>query len=230
MSMDRGNPFRHVMTLREAMDRLLEDGLSRSGEGGATVAFPVDVLDHDERFIVHASLPGVGADDVHVQIQGETLTIRAEISRTTPEEGARWIVRERPAGTMLRSLGLPAPVLAEQAAAGLENGVLTLTLPKVQRTGPHQIRVGRREATQQPAASESSASSQKSGRDDQNAQRQQSNPSIVDATKPAVAPDQSGTRARMTDEADTPPGDKVTVESEESFPASDPPSWTPERS
>jgi HSP20 family protein len=215
MPLDRNKPLRGVTRLRDTMDRILEEsfvqplrGALDSVDGGAAGSFPMDVVDAGDRFVLRAALPGVMPDDVHVQVQGDILTVKGSVKAHTEKEHARWLVRELRNGAFQREIRLPAGVLADRAEAQFEHGLLTLTLPKVTETGPRRIEVTRRQA---PAA-------------------ERSNPSVSDPTKAEVAPGvMPATKPGMANTADTPPKDAVTAESEGSFPASDPPSWTPER-
>ena len=210
------NPFRTVLSLREAMDRLLEDSFVqplRSAIGTGSDDLPVDLSDIGDRYELHAALPGVRPEDLHVQIQGDVLTLRATPHATdgrTGERRERWLIRELRRPDFERQIRLPAQVQAEQAQAHLEHGMLSLTLPKAQAVTPKRIEISR------PGAQE--------------ARGQAKNPSVLDPTKPEVAPGvMPATEKSLASAADKPVKDQVTVESEQSFPSSDPPSWTPER-
>ncbi|HXI15352.1 MAG TPA: hypothetical protein VNM48_03200 [Chloroflexota bacterium] len=90
--MDRTNPFRSVLSLREAMDRLLEDAFIQPPTvGRQATGFPIDMVDRGDHLLVRASLAGVSPDVVQVQVQGEALTISAQV--TAEEEGGRWLAR-----------------------------------------------------------------------------------------------------------------------------------------
>lgn len=144
MTVTRWNPWRDVMTLREAMNQLLEESVVRpSGrEDGAqdrAYRLPLDAYASPEEIVIVASLPGLTADEVDIAIEGDTLTIRGELRR--PLENVEYLFQERPYGTLSRTLALNVPVEGDKAEAVFENGVLTLTLPKAEETKPKVIKV-----------------------------------------------------------------------------------------
>ncbi len=146
MTMERRHPLQSMMSLRQAMDRLLEDAMVRgSGSLGPAAAgpdtFPMDVAETADAFTVRASLPGVKAEDVHLTVQGDTLLIQAQSGAEDEREGQRWLIRERRAQSFQRAVTLPAPVDVDRAEAQCVDGVLTLTLPKSQAARPRQIQV-----------------------------------------------------------------------------------------
>jgi HSP20 family protein len=194
MTSDRWDPFREMVAFREAMDRWLQQSISGTGQLLSNMrpeSIPIDAIERDDAFEIRASLPGVRPDDVEVTVQGERVTIRAEARAAEESASDNWLMREHRYGVMQRSISLPVPVSSDNAAARIENGVLTLRLPKTQSVEARRIAV----ASSGPApASAGSPSNEAHGSRDQTAQ-----------------------------------GDRVTEESQESFPASDPPSWTAEK-
>src|ERR1051326_2945737 len=135
MSIDRWDPFRDMMTIRDAMDRWLQQSLSGTGQLLSTLrpdSIPIDLVEHDTAFEVRAAVPGVKPDDVEVTVQGERVAIRAEARGEPDKPGANWLMREHRFGMMQRSITLPSPVSSDKAEARIEHGVLTLMLPKLQ--------------------------------------------------------------------------------------------------
>ncbi|MHB1294914.1 MAG: Hsp20/alpha crystallin family protein [Anaerolineae bacterium] len=145
MSVSRWEPFRELMTLREAMNRLFEDSYVQPGarwapsSDGMTCALPLDVYTTDQEVVVVAGVPGMNPDKVDITIEGDTLTIKGEVQR--PLDNVTYLMQERPYGTFNRSLRLNIPVQADKAEATFEKGVLTLTIPKQEEIKPKNIKV-----------------------------------------------------------------------------------------
>ncbi len=143
----RWNPFREMVSLRDAMDRLFEESFVRplsgwlwQGNGMQTLA--LDVHETDENLVVEASLPGIRPDEVDVSVTANTLTIKGEIKHDEEQEKQmRYHVRERYYGPFQRTIILPSTVEASKADARFDNGVLRLVLPKIEEAKPKRIAV-----------------------------------------------------------------------------------------
>ena len=146
MSIERWNPFEEAVSLRDAVNSLLHESFVRPGgtpaQAGGLAAFPLDVCETENEFVVKAALPGVKPDDVQVTIHGDTLTIRGQSKAEEEKKGEHWHLRERRFGTFQRALSLTTPVDADKAQAQFENGVLTLRIPKSEAAKPKQIKIG----------------------------------------------------------------------------------------
>ena len=93
----------------------------------------VDVKETDGGYTVQAEVPGVPKEDIQVSIEGNVVSLRAEVRQHDQKtEGEKVLRSERYFGSVARSFQLPVDVDAAQAKAKYDNGVLTLTLPKKQ--------------------------------------------------------------------------------------------------
>ncbi|MDD5460957.1 MAG: Hsp20/alpha crystallin family protein [Methylococcales bacterium] len=117
--------------------RLLERSFSTGLEGG----FPkVDIIDHDNEIEVHAALPGIKKEDLDVSINNQTLTIHTTSKEEKKEEG-KYYRREITCGEFQRSVSLPDNVDSENAKASFKDGILTVTLPKTEKSKRKTIEI-----------------------------------------------------------------------------------------
>jgi len=139
----RWEPAREMMTLREAMDHLFDDAFTRPltlRDGWTAPA--IDMYQTDDEIVVKASLPGVKAEEVQINITGEILTLKGETKQVVEEKKDKaWHMREQRWGTFERSVALPTQVIADKAKAEFENGILTITLPKAEEVKPKIITI-----------------------------------------------------------------------------------------
>jgi HSP20 family protein len=91
----------------------------------------VDVKESPNDYTVHAEMPGVAKDDIHVEVEGNRVSITGEVKRESEQkEGERVLRSERYFGSVARSFVLANDIDESKAQAKFDNGVLTLTLPK----------------------------------------------------------------------------------------------------
>ncbi len=138
------------LTLRDAMDRLFDESFTMPVRGrlgrwarerdDRVYQLPVDAYTTEDAVVIEAAISGVDPDKVDITIDGDVVTISAEIP-APPAEGRSYAISERLCGTLRRSLNLNVPVEASKAEAGFENGVLTLRLPKSEEIKPKKITV-----------------------------------------------------------------------------------------
>lgn len=83
-----------------------------------------------EAYTIEAEVPGVAKDAIHVSLDGNTVTVKAEVKKEESRSGESCLRSERYYGAVSRSLTLPANINSEKAKAHYDQGVLTLTLPK----------------------------------------------------------------------------------------------------
>ena len=115
------------------------DGNS-NGEARERVArLPLDVWANEEAFFIKAYLPGVNVDDIEISFEGETLSISG--AYPAGEDEVEFVKRELYHGKFERTLTFNVPVDIDNIEAALDNGVLTLTVPKAEEIRPKRIEV-----------------------------------------------------------------------------------------
>ena len=117
------------------------DHIARNfGLAHSDVHIPLDVKDEKDAFVLNAIVPGLSAEDIEIEILNDTISISGEFKREDAEEET-YLRRERPSGKFYRSLRFASKLNAGKAEANLENGILTLRIPKVAEAQPKSIKV-----------------------------------------------------------------------------------------
>ncbi len=114
------------------------DALERSFfSGGELGGFKTDIKDTGDAYVLEADLPGVKKEDIHIDIDGDYLSIRAQRSTNKEEKDDKgnYIRCERSYGSFSRGFDISS-VKADEISAAYDNGVLTLTMPKREKTVP----------------------------------------------------------------------------------------------
>ena len=108
----------------------------------AAAPIKVDVTEKPEAFVVHAEIPGVRKDDIQVTIEGNQVTIAAEVKRECEQkDGDRVLRSERYYGAVYRSFVLPVELDETASQAKYEGGVLELTLAKKAQVAGRKLTV-----------------------------------------------------------------------------------------
>ena len=110
-------------------------------QGAEELQMKVDVKEADKAYTVRAEIPGVKKDDIQVDVNGDVVSIRAEVKREKEEKGEKMLRSERYYGMVSRSFSLPTEVDDKATVAKYSEGVLELTLPKKQGNGSRRISV-----------------------------------------------------------------------------------------
>lgn len=117
--------------------RLLDWNMPLAIERG----FPkVDIIDHDNEIEVQAALPGINKEELEVSVNNQTITIRATTKKETKEEG-KYFRREITRGEFQRTLSLPENVDGDKAKAAFKDGILTVTIPKTEKSKRKNIEI-----------------------------------------------------------------------------------------
>ncbi|GAB4851503.1 hypothetical protein Ancab_030904 [Ancistrocladus abbreviatus] len=113
------------------------NSLSTAGDTSAFVNTRIDWRETPEAHIFKADLPGLRKEEVKVEVEeGKVLQISGERSREQEEKTDSWHRVERSSGKFLRRFRLPENVKMDEVKASMENGVLTVTVPKVEEKKP----------------------------------------------------------------------------------------------
>ncbi len=129
--------IRKFQELQDRIHTLMEDAVT--GPHSAAAGLPthwspsVDVFETDEEFVLTAELPGVERKQIDLQVKDQSLLLKGK--RNSGAEVSQQVFHrlERPSGVFERRFSLPADIDAEKIHANLNEGVLTVTLPKKQR-------------------------------------------------------------------------------------------------
>lgn len=151
MSSSRWDPLNDLVSLREAMNNLLEESFIRPRQGdepaaperGTPAGLAVDIRETPQAFVLRASVPGAKPEEVDITVLGDTVRISGQHreEQTASDPNARWLIRERRVGAFERSVRLPTGITSSAAEAEFKDGVLTVTLPKAEEAQPRNIPV-----------------------------------------------------------------------------------------
>lgn len=136
--------FDRIITLGRAMDEAVNTGRA----GSAQLWYPtMDVFETKDAYVLETDLPGVSVEDVEINFERNTLTLRGErksaIRASEGEQKADFRIHsvERVWGSFARSIRLPEYVDGTQIEATFANGVLSIRIPKAQSALPRKIEV-----------------------------------------------------------------------------------------
>jgi len=144
------NPATSFTGLREEMDRLFDaafptlSSLQRDGGflGEELGDFPIDLYQEKDAFVVRAELPGFRKEDLNVEVADDILTVtghqKTETKADGKEKDSNITTQER---RVSRSISLPEHIHNDKIGATYENGVLTVTLPKLEEVKPKTIAI-----------------------------------------------------------------------------------------
>jgi HSP20 family protein len=141
-----------LTSLHSAMDRLFGDIFGdtlwsptgdRGREGMPAYRLPVDIVETDQGYRIHAPVPGVRPEDVEITFSDGVLSIKARRSEELTRPDGRYLRRELVFGEYQRQIMLPGDVRAENIRASFDNGMLAVEVPRAPRPQPARIEVQR---------------------------------------------------------------------------------------
>ena len=145
MTVVQWDPVKELLALKDRMNKIIENAMSRSQYGGTgnagTWSPAVDIYETSERFVVDAELPGLSPSEIDLHIAGNTLTLRGERKLEKGVEQENYHRIERSYGAFSRSFPLPTGVKASETHAEYKLGILHLEIPKAPGAGEGQVRI-----------------------------------------------------------------------------------------
>ena len=139
--LERWNPFEEFDRLHRQLLSWLDTWSPLSWPDVTTTAFtPVaDVEETDDAYLVELEVPGIKRDDLDIEVSGRRLSVRGE--RKEKERVGVLRRRERAVGRFRYELTLPSGIEEDEVEARLDDGVLTIRLPKPERERPRRIEI-----------------------------------------------------------------------------------------
>ena len=146
MTIVRWEPLRELGTLQTEMNRLFNTVFDSPGQGnGGTLRrwMPaMDLVETGDHFVLRADLPGMGEEDVKIELEDTTLTVSGERKADHEAKGEGYYRVERAFGSFARTLTLPQGVDPEAVSASFDRGVLEIRVPKPEARKPRRIEIG----------------------------------------------------------------------------------------
>ena len=141
-AMTRWTPFTRNLATRDPLVRFMEDffnGEATQELSNRAWSPAVDIRETDDSYLVHAELPGLTKDDIQITLENNILKLTGErrFEKDVNEEQFHRI--ERAYGTFTRAFSMPSRVNGEAVKAAFKDGVLTITVPKVEEAKPRKI-------------------------------------------------------------------------------------------
>jgi len=144
MALVKWNPWTELETFKRDVDRLFDlhmPGVFDNGSNASIVMWTprMDVHETDSAYVVTADLPGMTIDDIDIELEDSRLMISGERKSESASPAGHYAHHERMFGKFQRVFTLPAAVQADGVIATYTNGVLTITIPKVEEARTKRI-------------------------------------------------------------------------------------------
>jgi HSP20 family protein len=148
-------PFSEFETLRRQLDWMFDE-LTVPEEGKSRVDWvpAVELKDTGDNLVLRAELPGIDASNLNVEVTKEAVLLSGERRLEQKTEAKGFFKTEFRYGKFQRVINLPTAVINDQVQAEFKDGILTLTLPKVQEARNKVVKINLGTLTPSPAATE----------------------------------------------------------------------------
>ena len=146
MAIVKWDPFRDMITMKDRMDRLFEDSLNRfRGEAEdmahSTWSPAVDIYETADDIIIKAEIPGVNKKDISVEVKDNSLYLKGERKFKKEVKEENYHRMERSYGSFCRIFSLPTSVKQDEIKAKFKNGVLQISIPKVEEETEKSVNI-----------------------------------------------------------------------------------------
>ena len=141
MAITRYEPWGLLNQLQRELDRTYEGDEDSGSIATAEWAPAVDIKEENDRFVLHADIPGVNPEDIDVSMEDGVLTIKGEKQTETKTEKEGYKRIERTSGSFYRRFSLPDTADSEAVTAKSKHGVLEIVIPKREAVQPKKISV-----------------------------------------------------------------------------------------
>jgi HSP20 family protein len=138
MALLRWEPFREIETLRNQFDQLFNELASTNRESEMGWMPALEIEDRDRHLMLKAQMPGVDSKDLDIRVTRDTVYIGGERKYERKQEEKGYFRSEFRYGKFQRTIPLPVEIQNDQVQADYKDGILTLTLPKVE-AAQHQV-------------------------------------------------------------------------------------------
>jgi HSP20 family protein len=133
--------FPSVRAFEDTMNRLFAGQLANAPANQRPWVPAVDIRETDQEIVLKADVPDMKFEDMNVQLENGTLTIKGERKFEQEKHEGGWHRLERSYGTFERAFAVPESIDPEKVKADYKNGVLTVILPKKEIAKPRQVKV-----------------------------------------------------------------------------------------
>lgn len=142
MALVRWQPFQEMENIRRQMDRMFDELASFNRDFTTTWWTPaIELEDTDDNLILRAEIPGIEGKDLDIQVSKEAVSIAGETRHESKTEDRGYFRSEFRYGKFQRTIPLPVPIKNDQVKAEFKNGILTLTLPKVEEAKNRVVKI-----------------------------------------------------------------------------------------
>jgi HSP20 family protein len=135
------SPWSALRDIETQFTRLMNDFGAEFPFGDKSWSPAVDLRETDDAYVVHADVPGVKKDEIDIEIIEDVVTIKGERKEETEKKDGNYHRVERHFGSFMRSIEIPGGFDGEKVSAKFSDGVLEVTLPKLEEKKPRSVKV-----------------------------------------------------------------------------------------